>query len=349
MSRQLYEYHPVVGFRFIANLKARVPHEGGGYLIQTNIEGFRCKHNFIKEKKPCVKRVILFGNSYTAGDGVSNRDRYSDRLENIIPNLEVYNFGLPATGTDQHYLIYKEFASKIEHDLMVIAVFVENIRRVISRFRHFYNEKHELVLYAKPYYSLKDDELILNNVPPPKKPFLEPNLSSKERDYIYRPVRFPRLKKNLEKFMKNSSLRKIFITCGFKDRLLKLVRYQPIREYDSRRNYAWLLMRAILKNWISNHTEPVILMPIPLYHHVMKLSDPSNYIKRLNELASASGCLFHNPLPDLLMYPKRKRGRFYFEQDGHLTPEGHIAIAKSLASTLENIFNQRRNIENNHE
>lgn len=28
--RQFYEYHPEVGYRFIPNLRARIPHEGGG-------------------------------------------------------------------------------------------------------------------------------------------------------------------------------------------------------------------------------------------------------------------------------------------------------------------------------
>lgn len=343
------EYHPVIGFRFISNLKARIPHEGGGFLIQTNNEGFRCRHNFAKEKKPGIRRVLVFGNSYTAGDGVSNAQRYSDYLEKIIPNLEVYNFGMPATGTGQHYLIYKEFASKIEHDLIVIAVFVENIRRVISRFRYYYNEKHELVLYAKPYYSLKDGELIINNVPPPKKPFLKSNLPPEEIGYIYTATRFPKLKKLMKKFETSPVLKKWFITSGFRDRILKLIHYRPITEYNSPKNPAWLLMRALLEDWICNHNGPVILVPIPLHHHVLKLSDPSSYNARLNEVSSASDCIFHDPLPDLLKYSLRERRCFYYEQDGHLTQKGHIAFARSLASILERVLNCRKNMENTHE
>ena len=41
MRRQLLKYDPIIGYRFIPNLKARVPHEGGGYLIRTNEYGFR--------------------------------------------------------------------------------------------------------------------------------------------------------------------------------------------------------------------------------------------------------------------------------------------------------------------
>src|SRR3954462_14588259 len=138
--RQIYEYHPVIGFRFIPQTKARLPHEGGGYLIRTNECGFRCDHPFRRERTPGKHRILLFDDSFTAGEGVSNGQRYGDHLERLLPNLEVYNFGLPATGLDQHYLIYQEYAQHIVHDLLIIAVFVENVRRVGSRYRYFLNE-----------------------------------------------------------------------------------------------------------------------------------------------------------------------------------------------------------------
>jgi len=349
MSRQLMEYNPAIGFRFIPGLKARVPHEGGGYLIRTNNEGFRCKHNFVKEKRAGIRRVLLFGNSYTAGDGVSNGKRYGDYLEKIIPNLEVYNFGMPATGTDQHYLIYKEFARKIKHDLMVIAVFVENIRRVNSHFRYFYDEKRDLVLYEKPYYSLRDGKLTIKNVPPSKKPTLEMRLTSEEKKYILPHARFPKLKKIFNKLEKSSKFRKEVIKSEFKDRILRWIHYQPLKEYNNPKNSAWLLMRAILEDWIINHKEPVILMPIPLYHHILKLSDSSHYNARLREVVSNTGCILHDPLHDLFTYPYRERRCFFFEQDGHLTPKGHFAFAKSLGLTMKKALNYGKNMENKYE
>ena len=36
MSRQLFQYHPTVGYHFVPGLKARVEHEAGGYLMRTN-------------------------------------------------------------------------------------------------------------------------------------------------------------------------------------------------------------------------------------------------------------------------------------------------------------------------
>ena len=112
-SRQIHEYHETIGYRFIPQLSARIPHEGGGYLVRTNSAGFRCDRELTKEKPPEVFRVLLFGDSFTAGDGVSNQYRYGDLLERQFPGLHVLNFGLSGTGTDQQYLIFREFAKVI--------------------------------------------------------------------------------------------------------------------------------------------------------------------------------------------------------------------------------------------
>jgi hypothetical protein len=106
VNRQLFEYHPTFAYRFIPGLKARVDHEGGGYLLRTNAQGFRCSHDFDAARSPGMKRVLLFGDSYTAGGGVSNKRRYGDVLEQLVDDLQVYNFGLSGSGTDQQYLIY---------------------------------------------------------------------------------------------------------------------------------------------------------------------------------------------------------------------------------------------------
>src|SRR3989442_6670299 len=107
--RQLYEYHSVIAHRFIPGMRPRIPHERGGYFVRTNDSGFRCDHNFSAEKPATTRRILLFGDSHTAGDGVSNGQRYGDLLEEQL-GIQVYNFGLPGTGTDQQYLAYQEYA-----------------------------------------------------------------------------------------------------------------------------------------------------------------------------------------------------------------------------------------------
>lgn len=328
--RQIYEYHARIGFRFVPGLKARVPHEGGGYLIRTNEAGFRSGHEFAPGRDGRARRILLFGDSFTAGEGVSNGQRYSDFLEKLVPDLEVYNYGLPATGLDQHYLIYQEYAQGVEHDLLVIAVFVENIRRVGARFRHFLNEEGERVLYAKPYYTLDGTGLQLHGVPPPKMPVDANALSDEDRKYIFTRERFPTLKRAFNRLSQHPAFAKFVVESGLKDRALKALGYQPIKEYDDPANPAWRVMQALIGEWIARHPKPVMLMPIPLHHHVFGLADARPYQERLAEATRTAGGTYFDPLPTLAGVAPDVRRTYYFAGDHHLTRAGHEALALAM-------------------
>ena len=319
--RQVYEYHPVVGYRFIPNLKARIPHEGGGYLLEANADGFRSNRPFQPAATPGMRRVLVFGDSFTAGDAVANRQRYSDLLETLLPATEIYNFGLSSSGTDQQYLAWRVFAQDIEHDAIVIAVFVENLRRVVARFRPHRDAAGRERLYAKPYYTLDGDELKLHQVPPAAEGVEMDQLTPEQQAAVDTGGRFTRL-------------RGLVNAIGAKDTIQRLTRYQPLPAYDSPRHPDWLLMRAILARWIGAIERPVILMPLPLPQHLDQVCDASGYQQRFAELAADVGCTLHDPLPDLLGYPKDERRAFRWETDIHFTPAGHVALARSLAPAL---------------
>ena len=73
--RQIFCYNKNIGHQFVPNLNARIINENGGYYVKTNSSGFRSDCEFIKEKnrKP---RILFFGDSNTAADGVSNKERF---------------------------------------------------------------------------------------------------------------------------------------------------------------------------------------------------------------------------------------------------------------------------------
>ena len=235
--RRLMRYHPRIGQTYIPGLRARVPHPGGGYLVMTNAQGFRCRHDFEPSRSAGVKRALLFGDSFTAGDAVSNRFRYGDLLEERVAGLEVYNFGLPGTGTDQHFLAFEEFARDVEYDLAIIAVLVENIRRVAARYRASRDRAGNVSLVAKPFFTLSGDRLELGHVPVPKRPLREDEVTD-ESEYVDRGGRL-------------EPLRRMVRRLGLKDVVQRATRYQPVPAYDDRENRDWRLMRAILRRWIS--------------------------------------------------------------------------------------------------
>lgn len=331
--RQFYEYHPVIGYRYIPGLRVRIPHEGGGYLMQVNGLGFRSDKEFVQERRPGHRRVLVFGDSFTAGDAVPNRRRYTELLETYLSAseagpVELFNFGLSSTGTDQQYLIWREFAQDIEHDLVVIAVFVENIRRVNARFRPHHDEHGRERIYAKPYFQLEDGELRLCQVPPRREPFDEAGLSPEQAAAVDQGGRF-------------MALRRMVTALGVRDVVQKLTQYQPLPHYDSPSSPAWLLMRAILAQWIGALGKPVLLLPIPLPQHLDQTCDAAPYQARFAELAADLGCALHDPLPGLLRIAPAERRRLRWEKDIHFTPAGHEALARSLEPVLAGMLAQR--------
>jgi lysophospholipase L1-like esterase len=322
MNRTQYEYHPVIGYKFISNLKSRIQHEAGGYLVRTNSHGFRSDSEF-EPAKSGARRVLVFGDSFTAGDGVSNKHRYTDLLQEGLEGTEVYNFGLPGSGTDQHYLLYREYAPLFEHDLLVIAVMVENIRRVNAHFRYFLDAEGETQVWQKPYFDLRDGTLTLKNTPVNPRPIPVSELDAESKGKIDTGGRL-------------EGIRKIVKRLGMKEMAQKLVRFQPLPEYSRSSNPEWLLMKAILTRWIGESKVPVLLVPLPLFHHVEETASAKSYQARFAELGSV--CRLHDPLPDLLRYDSATRRGFRFQRDVHPTREGHQALAASLLPIVRDML-----------
>jgi lysophospholipase L1-like esterase len=321
-SRQFLAYNPVVGVSFIPNVVVRVPHEGGGYFVETNSAGFRSRHDFA-ELPPGKKKVLLFGDSFTAGDGVANRDRYGDILEDLDPDLAVLNLALPGTGTDQQYLTWREWAPKIAHDAIVIAVQVENIRRVAAQFRIGVSPDRRRVFYAKPYFTLEGPDLVLHHQPVPPRPVAPDDLPPEAK---------------VDAGGRHIVVREILSSLGAREALQKFIGYDPLPEYDRPDHPDWLLLRAILEAWIRSIDRPVLLVTLPLYHYVEESASPRAYQARFRELAEATGCALHDPLPDLLRYSPTQRRAFRFRNDIHPTEAGHRALSLSISQVVPRLF-----------
>jgi hypothetical protein len=312
-----FEYDPDIGYRFVPHLRTRVMSADGGYLVRTNALGFRSEREFERDDRS--HRLLVFGDSFTAGDGVSNANRYTDVLETLLPPIEVHNFGLPGSGTDQQFIAYCKLAERAPCDAVVIAVLVENIRRIVSAWRPSQDGEGSVEFLAKPYFELAAGSLVRRNDPVPRERVSGRDLEGETA--VDRGGRFP-------------GLRKLLRTAGLREVVQQLTRYQPTPQYDSPDDPAWRLMRAILLAWRKAVPQPVVLMPLPLYQHVEGTADPSAYRLRFRELAQEGGFVLHDPLDDLLAHDGEARRGFRFKSDVHLTPAGHRAIAQSLAKTL---------------
>jgi hypothetical protein len=338
MARNLFEYHPVTGYRFIPGIRARVRHEGGGYLVHCNLAGFRCNHEVTSEKPAATYRILLFGDSYTAGEGVSNCFRFGDLLEDRLPGVQVLNFALPGSGTDQQYLTYREFAAGVECDLVLICPMVENIRRNPQSHRPTRSAfDGRFVLTPKPYFTLEHRELVLHHSPVPKGAVkLEGALS----EYGVDDAPANNSVHRMLKVLTHGVNRKI---PGFRAFTQRIRRISLPHEYNDPNDAAWLLMKAILAQWVAEADCDVLICPLPTFGHIEGAIRSEAYRSRFAEFSSEASVEVADILPHFQEKRRGARNQFRFEVDEHPTKLCHATIADALVPYINSRCLARKN------
>ena len=294
--RQTFEYHPVIGWWHVKNLYAKLPLGGTMHDFLTNTIGMRSSHEYTYDCPEFKKRIVFLGDSYTAGDGVSNHKRFTDLLEARYTQLEALNFGLNGSGTDQQYLIYETFARHFEAHAYVFCICVENIARNLCTCRPSYDYKEHQVIYRpKPYFELENNDLVLKNYPVPREKRHIRDLG----DWV---CEFPYLSNH-------------------PDDAYAIYRYENSPHC--------ILMEKILKNFIKKVSGyPVFIVPLPMKDHYLERS-PATYwdsFKKLHDVNKKTYVI------DVLTALKSSRDRdsFYFIDDPHYTESAHNLISNVL-------------------
>ena len=81
--------------------------------------------------KPCgVTRIIAIGDGFTEGREVGGREHWPAVLDSLLAeqlDVEVVNAGRSGSGTAAHYLVLKHFALPRAPDLVILALFLNDI------------------------------------------------------------------------------------------------------------------------------------------------------------------------------------------------------------------------------
>ncbi len=324
--RMIFQYHERFGQWHVPNLKAYVPHERGYFVVRTNRWGMRSSREYPLTADPSVCRILLFGDSFTGGEGVHNEERFSDLMERQLPGVEVLNFGLDGSGIDQQLLILEELADPFGGDVILLCPLVENIRRVALPFWPVLDRTSgDLVFLPKPYFSLQEDGLHLHHVPVPRQ---RPTLSEIPEAH--------RRQAGLLSSNGFSLKRFVGLLLGpLKPIVWRWSHPQPFPQYDGPDTPEWQLTRALLKRAIARAGgRTVVLAPLPMFYHIEGISPP-NYLKRYQELVHEHPSVH---LVDLLPYfhalPKQDRRACRYPQDVHYTALGHQVVAEALCHEL---------------
>jgi len=76
-------------------------------------------------------RVLVLGDSFTAGDGVEESCRWTELVEaSVAPRAQLINAGVPAYAADQELLWYQSVGVQYEVDAVVFVHFEENLVRI---------------------------------------------------------------------------------------------------------------------------------------------------------------------------------------------------------------------------
>jgi len=299
--RNCFRYDEHVGWRYLSNHYARVEHDGDYYVLKTNSDGLRCDHDYPKRAAAGRRRIALLGDSFTAGDGVSNGDRFGDLLEARFSDLDVINFGLPNTGTDQQLLMYRHVVKDYACDAIVCAVCVENVFRNLQTCRPSLEWSTGKVRHrAKPYFRLEEGTLALHHSPVP---------------------RAVRADEELGSWIAESSVP--LTVEAFADAYVST-------------SDGWKLMAAILRE-LCREAEgtPVLVVPLPVRGFIARDSEPC-YTQLFRELPRGSENVFvHDPIGAFHALDPRERLPCTFPRDTHYTQLGHELVADELAAALQ--------------
>lgn len=139
-----------VGFRFDNNLAWRLnknlvalkPYaqwyvEGKKpFVLKFNNKGFR-GDDFRKKKRKNVTRIMVMGDSYTAGLDYPDGEVFVDQIDHLLnqgkKEYELMNVSCPAWGTDQHYIYWKKEGVNYAPDYLLLVLSPNDLREMYNK------------------------------------------------------------------------------------------------------------------------------------------------------------------------------------------------------------------------
>jgi lysophospholipase L1-like esterase len=182
-EHRFWQYDPLLGWSKIPDVEGSFAGYEYHTHVKINSQGLR-DDKVPYQKPPDEYRILALGDSFTVELEVEKEQVWTEILEELLSTegaAQVINAGTRGYGSDQEYLFLREEGLKYSPDLVLVAFFVNDV--LGNRLDHQEGRK-----YAKPRFVLRDGQLHLTNVPPPKPPAspLKSLGELLERSYLYR-------------------------------------------------------------------------------------------------------------------------------------------------------------------
>lgn len=150
---KLFDYDVQVGWRTLPNLDlVRRNAAGQDWRIETDPAGLR---TFSSQPSADERNLLILGDSFAFGEGVMLQERFDARIRSAKPDLNIVNTGAMGYGTDQEYVIARQFFDDLHPgDAILVLLYVNDFYDVLRR---------DFVLRSKPYFVRDGDQWRLHN------------------------------------------------------------------------------------------------------------------------------------------------------------------------------------------
>ena len=126
---------------------------GEEWSVRTDETGQR----LIAQDPRARRRILILGDSLSFGEGIDIKDRFDVKMLSSLPGARVINTGTMGYGTDQEYVVFRNWKHLLEPGDTVLIVLNQSDYFDVLR-RRFFGR-------AKPYFEKVDGSYVLR--PPP--------------------------------------------------------------------------------------------------------------------------------------------------------------------------------------
>jgi hypothetical protein len=347
------------GFSLRPNASANWSKEGKAF-VKINTDGLRdFEHSYSKGKN--TLRIAVLGDSFAEARSVDLEKTFwylmqknLSNCKNIGKNIEVINFGVTEYGTGQQYLILKNKVWKYNPDIILLAFF--SAGNVSANIKELSRKKY------RPFFNLKNNELIIDNSFRETKPYKI--LSSSYGKFFLKLTNYSRVAQLFKEFYVKSYFKKQQHTANNKSKEEKLNKRLSKDESFNPKNKEWInawnvtekIITEINKEVTQNRRKFILAtLSVPFQVHPEKLYR-DNFIKkhsiedmfypekRLAKLGKQNNFDVISLAEDMQKYAIKHKIFFHgFKNsilgDGHLNEDGHNISSELLSSKICKTYN----------
>lgn len=324
MQAGLIQFDNSLGWQLSPGWKGTHSHHDFNTLYTINRTGLR----HFAELQPKSGQVAVLGDSFTFGLGVADNETFTAHMNKADPENYFINLGVPGYSTDQEYLLLKRFSQYNVLDSVLLVVYLSN---------DLFDNQLPFPMqadHAKPFFSLQAGQLIANKTPlttaskaaRARKSSLTDIVlgdTQLETTWLTQALGSLTIFRQLDLLQNPAQLSDQYFKERFSEAIvLFLALTDAIKELPTTSKQ----LNIALLPGISYITQPTSLSA--QYQEylrkilVQKLSDKTgiNVIDLASTMRTDSNANNHQ--------------KWYFPNEGHLTPAGHEFVAKTLIQNL---------------